>query len=346
MDDKSFDEFVKGKALKEEILLPSGLNQKITSTFKELPTRKKYHTKLLRFGSVAAILGFCVLTSIWFASPSFASNVSSTISNISSFLGLQKNLDEYKTVLNKEVTDDSITVKLNEVILNGNELTVSYSISSSKKLKANESWHAFNEIYVNGKQARTGASGSGRNIDDYTSQAVMTYYLDKVDSNADLNIKILCSAMRLNDKETKGSWNFQFKTNGNQLAIDTKKIFLSHKFTLENGQEYTLTKYTDNTLGQEISASISAPNFITKPMYAVELKGIDDLGNKVEFYVSRGDKEGALFKIENINGNLTEKAKTLTLTPYAAKFPDKSGEMNGEYKQVGDKFTIDLSLLK
>jgi len=101
----------------------------------------------------------------------------------------------------------------------------------------------------------------------------------------------------------------------------------------------------DNALGQKIYASIS--NFITKPMYDVKLKGIDDLGNKVEFYVSRGDKEGALFKIENIiDGNLNEKAKTLTLTPYAAKFPDKSGEMNGEYKQVGDKFTIDLSLLK
>ncbi|ODA39560.1 DUF4179 domain-containing protein [Desulfosporosinus sp. BG] len=344
MDDRLFDEFLKGKALEEKLLLPSGLTQKITSTFRELPKKKKYHTKLLRFGSVAAILGFCVLTSIWFASPSFASNVSFTITNISSFLGLQKNLDEYKTVINKEVTDNSITVKLNEVILNGNELTVSYSINSSEKLEANESWHAFNRIYVNGKQVSTGASGVGRNIDDYTSQEVLTYSLNKVDLSADLNIKILCSSVMLNDKETKGSWDFEFKTNGSQLKIDTKRMLLNHKFTLENGGEYTLTNYTDNALGQEIYASIS--NFKRKPMYAVELRGIDDLGNKVEFYMSHGGKEGALFKIENINGNLNENAKTLTLTPYAAEYPDKSGEMNGEYKQVGDKFTIDLSLLK
>ena len=344
MDDRLFDEFLKGKALEEKLLLPSGLTQKITSTLRELPKKKQYHTKLLRFGSVAAILGFCMLTSIWFASPSFASNVSSTISNISGFLGLQKNLDEYKTVINKEVTDNSITVKLNEVILSGNELTVSYSINSSRKLEANESWHAFNQIYVNGKQVSTGASGSGRNIDDYTSQSVMTYSLNKVDLSADLNIKILCSSMMLNGKETKGSWDFEFKTNGSQLKIDTKGMFLNHKFTLKNGGEYTLTNYMDNALGQEIHASIS--NFIRKPVYAVALRGNDDLGNKVEFYMSHGGEEEALFKIENINGNLNENAKTLTLTPYAAEYPDKSGEMNGEYKPVGDKFTIDLSLLK
>ena len=352
MDDKSFDEFIKGKALEENILLPSGLNQKITSTFKALQKRKKYRTRLFRLGSVAAILAFCVLTSMGFASPSFASNlknVSNTISsNISNLLGLQRNLDEYKTVINKEVTDQSITVTLNEVVLNGSELTVSYCINSSKKLEAMESWHASNKVYVNGKQASTGASGSAHNIDDYTTQAVTTYSLDKVDLdlNGDLDIKILCSQIEFmgSNDAIKGSWDFEFRTNGNQLKTDTKELLLNHKFTLENCGEYTLTKYTDNSLGQEIYASIS--NSKRNPMYVVALRGIDDLGNKVEFYMSRGGKEDALFKVENIDGNLNENAKTLTLTPYAAILPDKSGEMNGEYKQVGDQFTIDLSLLK
>ena len=348
MDDKSFDEFIKGKALEENILLPSVLNQKITSTFMALPKRKKYHTGLFRLSSVAAILALCVLTSIGFASPSFASNVrnvSNTISsNISNFLGLQKNLDEYQTVINKAVTDQSITVTLNEVVLNGSELTVSYSINSSKKIEAMESWDASNKVYVNGVQASTGASGLARNIDDYTTQAVTTYALDKVDVNGDLDIKILCSQISLmgSNDAIKGSWDFEFRTNGNQLKTDTKEILLNHKFTLENGKIFTLTKYTDNRLGQVISASTS--NLITQPMYAVKLNGIDNLGNKVEFYISGGDKGVVVFKI--VNGTLNEKAKTLTLAPYAARIPDKSGEMNSEYYQVGDKFTIDLSLLK
>jgi len=347
MDDKSFDEFVKSKALKENILLPSGLNQKITSTFKELPKRKKYHTRLLRLGSVAAILAFCMLTSIGFATPSLASNVRnisySIGRNISDFLGLQRNLDEYKTVINKEVTANSITVKLNEVILDGDELTVSYNVSPNIYLKGNPSWPGFNSISVNGKEVNGGSSGGSTNVDDNTIQSVMTYDLGKIDLSGELDIKILSSAMSLKDKENKVSWNFEFKTNGNQLKIDTKEILLKNKFALENGEEFTLKKYTDNALGQKIYASIS--NFTTKSI-DVQLKGIDDLGNKVEFYMSRGGKEDALFKIENIDGNFNEKAKTLTLTPYAAKYPDKSGEMDGEYKQVGDKFIIDLSLLK
>ena len=292
-----------------------------------------------RFSMVAAIAAVCVLTAtVVFASPSLASNVrniSYTISsNISNFLGLQKNLDEYQTVINKAVTDKSITVKLNEVILSGNTLTVSYNINSNIKLEAMESLHALNEIYVNGKRASSGASGGSRNIDNYTTQEVMTYSLDNVDSSADLNIKILCSSILLNGKETKGSWNFEFKTNGSKLLIDTKELLLNYKITLENGGEYTLKKYTDNSLGQEIYASTSDP----KELITVALRGFDDLGNKVEFTVRHQGENEAVFTLETIYGNLNENAKTLTLTPYTS--------MYGEYKQVGDKFTIDLSLLK
>jgi hypothetical protein len=335
MDDKSFDEFVKGKALKEKILLPFGLNQKMTTTFKELPKRKKYHTRLFQLGSVAAVLAFCVLTSIGFASPSFASDISYTIGN---FLGIQKNLDGYKTVVNKTITDNSITVKLNEVILDGNQLTVSYNVSSNEKLEKSQSLMGFSTIYVNGKQVNGGSSGGATNVDDYTTQAVLTSDLGGVDLSGNLDIKIVFYSMHLKDKEIKGSWNFEFKTNGKQLKIDTKELLLHNKFTLENGEEYTLKKYTDNALGQNIYASTDSK---IKPNSDVHLRGIDDLGNKVEFYMSHRGEGDALFKIEKyFNGSLNENAKTLTLTPYAAIVD------SGGYKQVGDQFTIDLSLLK
>lgn len=51
---------------------------------------------------------------------------------------LQWNLDGYMTVVNKTITDNSITVKLNEVILDGNELAVSYNVSYNKKLEKSQ----------------------------------------------------------------------------------------------------------------------------------------------------------------------------------------------------------------
>ncbi|WP_312891159.1 DUF4179 domain-containing protein [Clostridium thailandense] len=273
----------------------------------------------------------------------YATRVSNIIGrDIGSLLGIEKNLDEYKTVVNKTVTDKGITMKLNEVILDGNELTVSYDVSSNEKLKEYSSWMPFNTIYLNGKKASNAAGGSARNIDEYTTEEVMTYTLDKVDLSGDLNVKILCDTIRLGDIEKKGLWSFEFKTNGNQLKTDTKEMTLNNKFMLENGKEYTLTKYIDNALSQKIYASAQETNLKTKSAYAIELRGTDDLGNKVSFYMSYDAKNEALFK----TGKINEKAKTLTLTPYAAKYPEKSGKMDGEYKKVGEKFIIDLSKLK
>ncbi|MBZ9606321.1 DUF4179 domain-containing protein [Clostridium estertheticum] len=311
----------------------------IKDNFRKSINKKKFYNR-----KIVAAVAVVALTVGILGSNVPVAGLSTFSSNIGAFLGIQENLDEYNTVVNKTITDNGVTVKLNEVILDGDELNVSYNISSNKKLEKNQSWFCLNDIYVNGKSVNGGAGGGAFNVDDYTTQTVMAYDLGKVDVSGDLNIKISSHTMNLNDKETKGSWDFNFKTNGDQLKINTKEILLNKKFSLPNGEEYTLKKYTSNAVGQKIYASIS--NFTAKSTYAVDLKGIDDLGNKVTFYASHSDKEGALFKIENIDGNLNKNAKTLTLTPYAAKYPDKSGRMDGESKQVGDKFTIDLSQLK
>ncbi|MBN1068229.1 DUF4179 domain-containing protein [Clostridium botulinum] len=317
--------------------------KKIKSNFKKSISKKKP----LKRGMIAAV-AIVVLTIGLFGSDigvSALSKVSYIINNdIASFLGIERNLDEYKTVINKSITDKGITFQLNEVILDGDEMTVSCNISSEQKLEEDESSVPDCNIYINGKKMSTGAGGGAEKIDEYTSQSVITYDLKEDDLSGDLNIKIVCSNVMLAHRMQKGKWDFEFKTNGDQLRIDTKEIPLNNKFTLENGQEYTLEKYTDNSLGQKIYASINTPK--TKSDYAVDLKGSDDLGNKVEFYLSYGDKNSGLFKIENIHGNLNENAKLLKLTPYAAKYPEKSGKMDGEYKQVGEEFTIDLSKLK
>ena len=43
------------------------------------------------------------------------------------------------------------------------------------------------------------------------------------------------------------------------------------------------------------------------------------------------------------NGYVSDQASSLTLTPYAAKMPDTSGEMNSDYEPVGEAFTIQIS---
>ena len=167
------------------------------------------------------------------------------VQDIGSFMGIQKNLDDYKTVMNKVIINNGVTVQLNEVILDGDELTVSYNVTYDKKLsETDDTWHGFNGISINGKQLNTGGGGGSRSIDDYTIQSVLTYDIGNLDLSGDLDIKLSCSPIEENEdiNENNNDWSFEFKTNGDQLKVDTKGISLDNKFILENGTEFTFTK--------------------------------------------------------------------------------------------------------
>ncbi|NSB26861.1 DUF4179 domain-containing protein [Clostridium saccharoperbutylacetonicum] len=80
--------------------------------------------------------------------------------SISSVLGIEKNLEDYNTVVNKAITDNGVTVKLNEVILDDNELLISTNISSDKILKEDDFWNGNMTLYINNKKVKfIGASG-------------------------------------------------------------------------------------------------------------------------------------------------------------------------------------------
>jgi len=281
--------------------------------------------------------------------------------DIGKFLGINKKVDEYKTVVNKAITDNGITVQLNEVVVDGTELMVYCNISSDKKLSQESFWHAYCSVYVNGKKLYNDQYHIvHKNKDDYTTQEVTSYDLNDNDLSGELNIKISCRNVFVDsivkEGEVKnvfvdgivkeGEWKFEFNTNGEVLKADTKEIALNNKFILENGEIYTLEKYTDNSMGQKIYATISNP--IKESEYEVELSGIDNLGNRVQFRVKLNGKNEVVFKplnIEKIYGNVNNNAKTLTLTPIQVKYAQKVTE-NGEYKPIGDPFTIDLTQLK
>lgn len=122
-----------------------------------------------------------------------------------------------------------------------------------------------------------------KNKDEYTTQEVTSYDLNDNDLSGELNIKISCGNVFVDDIVKEGEWKFEFNTNGEALKADTKEIALNNKVILENGEIYTLEKYTDNSMGQKIYATISNP--IKESEYEIELSGIDNLGNRVDFMV-------------------------------------------------------------
>ncbi len=308
--------------------------KRIKNNIKKSIKSKHTYKKAVSIAATAVISIGLLSTS--FGSYAYA-GINSFFYDIASVLGIEKNLDEYKTVVNQSITKNEITVQLNEVILDNDELIVSATSTFNEKLGEGGTMFG-HSVYINGKRVNSGAGGSAEKINEYTMQEVMVNNLTEGNFTGDLNVKIVFSDPMINGKITKGRWVFEFKTNGDELAINTKEISLDNKFTLKNGQEIILEKYTSNNLGQKIYFISDAKG----TEYDIILRGYDDIGNEITFYMSKTEDYTGVFKINNINENLNENAKTLYLTPYAVKFPEQNGRLSNDFKQVGEEFSIDL----
>ena len=68
--------------------------------------------------------------------------------------------------------------------------------------------------------------------------------------------------------------------------------------------------------------------------------GHDNLGNESYFSLTSVSGEDLVFKHRRSTGDLSDEITSITLIPYAAKYPEQSGKMSDDYKQVGEEFTV------
>ena len=312
--------------------------QNIKRNFKKKVKNNKSNKKF----KIAMVMGLSIVTGL------FGTNMGKTVLaeinivsvDIASKLGINKNLDEYKTVIDKSVTKNGITIKLNEVILNENELIVSTTLKSHDKKMDESDMHSFAELYINGKRIKSTASGSGKKVNEYTMEEVISYRLDDDSISGDIDVKIKYKNVLLKGNEISGPWTFEFKTNGDELAIDTNKIKLAYNFNLDDMSKVNLKEYTSNNIGEKIYyTKTKSKNNVN---YDLMLKGTDDLGNKIEFYMSSEVYGEGVFKRDNLQEPLSKDAKILTLTPYSSEFPKKGGKLDSNFVKVGETFVIDL----
>ena len=70
------------------------------------------------------------------------------------------------------------------------------------------------------------------------------------------------------------------------------------------------------------------------------MKGKDDLGNPVEFYLDTADGTNGTFTVDRITGYISPKATCLTLTPYYNDFPLSSSVNSTEETAESTEKTV------
>ncbi len=277
----------------------------------------------------AAIMSVGILGTI----PSFAMT-NPVAHSIVNFLGIEKDLDSYTTVINKAITKGNVTIQLNEVILDGEELIVSTTVKSTECIEGKHIY-ARASVYVNGREVNGARGGGSREIDDYTVEEVMHYQLGE-NYTGKLDVALVFNNVKVGNDRQKGTWKFEFSTNGEALSARTKSQKMSQTFMLPDETQITFIRYAANDMGEKIYFNLSQPNM----SYDIELRGKDNLGNPIVFtFTNQKGTEGVL-KLNDYFSSKHEGAKSYTLALYTVKFPEESGRLSNDFKKIGEEFDI------
>lgn len=276
--------------------------------------------------------------------------------HISSFLGLERDLQEYATVVGTSQTDNGYTLRLNEVVLDQGSLVVSTSTYKEDGTVFTEDEFInmgapAGEIFINGRPIFGGSGGGAGLEEDGSIGAVISYDLDNIDTSDELDIKLVYRDIGpigdrgLFHSATSGKWEFHFTADGAALAADTITIALNQQFTLPNDIKVTLMDYTSNAMGQRVYFTTVGGTATDRSDYHLRLQGVDDQGQEIVFETRRADgrKGTGYMCCEILGAQITEQTKWLDLTPYAVAFPKGSGKMSHDYQPMGEPFRIELA---
>ena len=324
--------------------------QKLKKSFRK-NTKKKFNVK--RFGAIAAaiVLSVGVLSRTNFGKKAFAatqSKISEISYSIGKALNIEKNIEPYANVVNQVVENNGIGVKLSDVIIDKDELIFSTILETNEPVDE----FRFNyDIFINGKRLNFySASGSSQGINNSKTLFVNTYSTEAkdIELTKNMDIKIVLRDFNyyiwdsqgntIQEENVQENWEFEFTANGKELMANTYQVPLNYSFKIDN-QQCTLEEFRYNPVNQKIYAKIKGES---EDVYDIKLMGHDNLENEVNFYLIRKSEENLVFKYLSLNNDLSDKITSITLTPYAAKFPRESGRMSNDYNQIGEEFTIYL----
>ena len=300
--------------------------------------RRASSKRWIRYAAAAAVL--CAVVAGTVMGPlrySAYAGMKAVAYDLSQALGISKDLEPYKTVVGSTISKAGYAVTLNEVVLDEESMYIAYTLTVPEKMETEEdemSYHDDMTVYINGRMVSLAGSGGTVKADDYNLVSDWKKELPDIDTTQDIDMEIQCSV----NGEKIGT--FSFTATGEELALDTLTVPLDETVTLPDGSQVTFERYTSNVMGQNIYFTKTSDDYD----YDLMLKGEDDLGNPVEFFVRYSEQKEGRMEVEAIdNGYVSDEASSITLTPYAVKMPETSGKMSSDYEPVGEAFTIQIS---
>ncbi|MFV0516910.1 MAG: DUF4179 domain-containing protein [Aminipila sp.] len=266
-------------------------------------TRKQKRTKT----AVAASIAVLMLVGGTVGGVSVMATENPTAYKIANFLGIEKNLDSYESMINQSVTKDGVTLSLKGVIINGDELVASV-VTSSPELSSDNFEAPGAVVFINGERINGGSMMQFKVLDEHTGHSIIRVPLLKQYEGI-LDVKLQLSTP-LKEMERSPHWEFEFRTSGDELKEDTFIQDINETVSLPDGKTIKLNNFQLNRLSCTID--FSAENGLGGNQ--VEIYSVDEKGNEIKFEldVMTSTKGKLVLPIEY--HETVEQAKTLNCT--------------------------------
>ncbi len=254
------------------------------------------------------------------------------------------------------------TIQLENILLDKEEFVINWKMVSDEPIMDGVTpMPGQSKIYVNDKLVTEYNAGDSKKCDEHTMKYRFFHgFDDSVDRNifnGELNIRIVWDQVyNLPDEghnitdpnfkeEVTGPWEFNFKVNAEDIKLKEDSKEISGEFKLDNDTKFELERYVTSQMETRIEAkTINSANInvFENKFYDVRLRGKDDTGNNVEFYLSGYSNDFATFVVDANDYDKVKNAKYLKLTPYGAVTEGDLSVNEEDLKKLGDEFTIDL----
>lgn len=259
-----------------------------------------------------------------------------------------KKITPYATVIGKTVSKNGIDIKLNECLIDKDQLIISSLVDLN-----DEKYDTFlmdTTLYINGKKIRyesmTGSMGAiGENSNIFNDTRILN--IPDISTKENLDIKIVFSDFTkenlenpIIEEKVKGKWEFEFTSSGAELAKNTKVYNIGKTFEIE-GNTFTIDEMTLNSVTKHIYGTFDKEGY----NYLIELRGKDNLGNNVLFDLETTNDGEMTFQYEPLFSELSENAEYIDFEIYYSKIPERSGKSpdRDEYKNLNDNFRVNFN---
>lgn len=277
--------------------------------------------------------------------------ISDLVFDIKSALKVEIDYDNHINVINKSVTKEDLTLRLNEALLNDNELIVSMSTILKEKIPKDITIEGDlnQKLYVNGEFIDKANSSSAVNVNKNNIDEILHFNLDTSKYSGVIDIKVELEEINIykyvknnyvKEKTIKGPFVFEFDLDTTRMNKAMKNIELNKVIEFGNNQNITLNKFVYTPLTQKINYTKNEEAF--KNEIELVLKGFDDLGNEVIFE-RNNEHNGAGSLITNFSDKQVKKsAKYLTLTAYEKTYERIGKVVEEKLREIKKNIKIDL----